>query len=508
MYSSVNPKRSSKIPIERIWNVGCFLILFGTIFALSSRTVADPDLWGHLRFGLDMLETKDIIQVDPYSYLTTGQTWINHEWLAELIFALSWIAVGSIGLQLLNLGICSLTFTFAFIYLTRQGIKPLRITILLIPSLILLSPAILTIRPQIFSYFLFVTMIIIIFRVEQGNIGWLWITPFIMGACFNLHGGFLAGLGILILWGFLHLIVNRHLWKKVIPPLLACVVATFINPYGMDLVIFLLRTATVSRPEIVDWQPLAINSFMGIFYLLSLVISVLGLVFSRRRHSVVMIILFSILILLPLIAKRHLQLTAIAIFLIAGEHIWDSWDRALSRVKREKQDSSWVAFLPLITAIAIILFLTPNFKEIMINVDNSYYPVDNVALLKQAGSDGNLVINFEWGEYAIWHLGPRIKVSIDGRRETVYSSEIYEKYKNFRRGVDNWDALLSDYAADIVLIDKSSPTYNLLVLRSDWQVVHEDNVSVLFVPTDSILQNSLQSEAKNLKPSSDMSSFP
>jgi len=31
------------------------------------------------------------------------------------------------------------------------------------------------------------------------------------------------------------------------------------------------------------------------------------------------------------------------------------------------------------------------------------------------------VLPFNWGEYAIWHFGPRLRVSIDGRRETVYS---------------------------------------------------------------------------------------
>ncbi len=34
---------------------------------------------------------------------------------------------------------------------------------------------------------------------------------------------------------------------------------------------------------------------------------------------------------------------------------------------------------------------------------------------------GRLVVPFDWGEYAIWHFGPRLKVSTDGRRETVYS---------------------------------------------------------------------------------------
>ena len=68
MNSSVNHKRSLKIHPEHIWLIGSFLIVIGTIFAFSSRTVADPDLWGHLRFGLDMLNAKEIVQIDPYSY--------------------------------------------------------------------------------------------------------------------------------------------------------------------------------------------------------------------------------------------------------------------------------------------------------------------------------------------------------------------------------------------------------------------------------------------------------
>ena len=32
-----------------------------------------------------------------------------------------------------------------------------------------------------------------------------------------------------------------------------------------------------------------------------------------------------------------------------------------------------------------------------------------------------MVTWFNWGEYAIWHLGPDVKVSVDGRRETIYS---------------------------------------------------------------------------------------
>jgi hypothetical protein len=45
-----------------------------------------------------------------------------------------------------------------------------------------------------------------------------------------------------------------------------------------------------------------------------------------------------------------------------------------------------------------------------------------VAVLRKA-PPGRLLTTFDWGQYAIWHLGPAIKVSLDGRRETVYSND-------------------------------------------------------------------------------------
>src|SRR5580658_7228316 len=71
------------------------------LFALSTLTSADSDLWGHLRFGLDTLHTHVLTAVDPYS-CTQDRSWINHEWLSELQMALAYTAAGSAGLALLK----------------------------------------------------------------------------------------------------------------------------------------------------------------------------------------------------------------------------------------------------------------------------------------------------------------------------------------------------------------------------------------------------------------------
>src|SRR5205823_2234256 len=39
---------------------------------------------------------------------------------------------------------------------------------------------------------------------------------------------------------------------------------------------------------------------------------------------------------------------------------------------------------------------------------------------------GRVLVWFDWGEYVIWHFSPRLRVSIDGRRETVYSDRLID----------------------------------------------------------------------------------
>src|SRR5690349_19355163 len=66
----------------------------GVVLGLHS----DPDLWGHLRGGFDFLDTFRVPSTDPYSFTATAaQTWINHEWLFDVVVALIYRAVGPVG---------------------------------------------------------------------------------------------------------------------------------------------------------------------------------------------------------------------------------------------------------------------------------------------------------------------------------------------------------------------------------------------------------------------------
>src|SRR5271169_2485346 len=91
--------------IKPYYEAALLVLLGSLVFFLASNTTADPDIWGHLKFGQDICNTRSISQHDPYSYLSQGQIWIDHEWLAEVIFAQAYSLLGNTGLNVVKLSI-------------------------------------------------------------------------------------------------------------------------------------------------------------------------------------------------------------------------------------------------------------------------------------------------------------------------------------------------------------------------------------------------------------------
>jgi hypothetical protein len=76
-----------------------------------------------------------------------------------------------------------------------------------------------------------------------------------------------------------------------------------------------------------------------------------------------------------------------------------------------------------------------------IPVDEQWAPEpEAVSYVKSAGLRGNMLTFFDWGEYALWHLSPDVKVSMDGRRETIYSDKVIAEhfaiYRNAPGAID------------------------------------------------------------------------
>jgi hypothetical protein len=91
--------------------------------------------------------------------------------------------------------------------------------------------------------------------------------------------------------------------------------------------------------------------------------------------------------------------------------------------------SAAAAVLLVPAALAVAAARTPVSQAMNCLAIKDVWMPDLAAAAQLKGLSGNLWTTFDWGEYAIWHFGPTLRVSIDGRRETVYSDTMIDLHR-------------------------------------------------------------------------------
>jgi hypothetical protein len=108
------------------------------------------------------------------------------------------------------------------------------------------------------------------------------------------------------------------------------------------------------------------------------------------------------------------------------------------------------------------------------------YPVGAMRYLGNNHLSGKLLVYFDWGEYAIFHLYPQFRVAFDGRYETVYPPEVCRRYFDFLWARPNWKTFLEQYPPDFILWPKNRKIARILSREPAWRIVYADKFCVLF----------------------------
>jgi len=249
------------------------------VFFVLLTTNADPDLWEHLRFGLDALAAHGLTTIDPYSY-TSDIPWLNHEWLSEVVIAAAYQAFGSAGLVATKMTFIIATFALLAPVLRRAP------ELWRWPSTLLtvlgVTPIALTVRPQLWT----MLFVVVLCRALNAAPSRRWFLPFAFAVWANVHGGWIVGVGVLWLWSTVEGVTGAKerpsLWITLGVPA-ACTLATLVNPYGVRLWIFIAETVRLSRANIIEWQPVWRDSiWMALLWLLAVGWTALAI----RRASV------------------------------------------------------------------------------------------------------------------------------------------------------------------------------------------------------------------------------
>ena len=450
-------------------------VIIGVLYLISGTT-ADPDLWGHVRFGQDMLAQGGVRLADTYSF-TADRSWINHEWLAEILFGAAFNLAGVTGLNLLRIFVVG--GVLALVWSASRSLPEPRRMMMLVAGVLGIYMRSHAIRPQLFSLLMFAILLAVLKRADDGRSlrPILWV-PVVMAAWVNLHGGWIVGLGFFGLWCAHNSLQGpwpRRLALAV--ALSAALGATLLNPYGVGMWDFLAATVRLERPMITEWQPLHQRPFaVWMSWLVALGVWAIGAARARSRADWINV---GIVAGLGAAAQRVSRLDAF--FALAAIFV------TIAIAQREKAPEQKHVFQPrpsrvLAATLAVSVLITafvlvPRARSIP--ALGVHLPDSEVsAYVRDRKLQGNVLTWFTWGEYFIWHFGPDLKVSMDGRRETVYGPELIDAHLQFYFGSsDEWryaDTLKADY----VWIPKRLPVARALQLHG-WRTLCSGESSIL-----------------------------
>ncbi|MGC1679623.1 MAG: hypothetical protein WA740_18995 [Candidatus Binataceae bacterium] len=475
------------------------LVLIAIMITDSVR-VADPDLFGHLRFGQQILLAGHLPRVDTYSYSMPGLPWISHEWLSDVLIAWFYRHGGVVGLKLMKLG-CTAAIVVLLLEAMRQtGASAVtQISIMLLASIRLSAQ--MQFRPQIFTYLLLAAILMLLARDNFRGRAPLWITAPMLALWANLHGGFVIGLGAIGLYAivrggqdlaaghgptrFFHLAAVTS----------ACIVATVITPYGVGSWLSVLHT--IGNPTMLgainEWQPLiratiAEHHIAQVPFLYDL--SVFGIYIGAMSaiaiapgtDDLALVAIAAVLIASAFVQVRNVPLGIMAAMIPLARHTTLALRTRHARRSCETTASRRGITLAGEIVIAIAAFaLAAETGLFSGTLDlTEAYPAGALAFMRTHDLSGNMLCEYSWNDYVIFHEWTRDKVFLDSRFEMVYPRRIIEAYLAFAFDRAGASRTLNGFPNDFVLINPKTVAANAMARAAHWSVIYSDSNSSLY----------------------------
>ena len=482
------------------------LLAGGLVFSTIDR--ADPDLWGHVRYGQDVLASGHLAATATYTYTAPSQPWINHENLSEIVFAFVAEYAGGAGLAVLKslLGIGLLALMIAGARRRGAGLATTCVGVLLVTFVT--APG-WSFRPQLFTYAFFGVLVFVLDRVfgdgqgKPADTRLLWVLPPLLAVWANTHGGFVAGLGVLALYlGCRAAERLRADGRRGLAPAalyggvaLASALATLANPYGLELVLWLVRDLGPPRPEIYEWR--ALSTADAIFPLFVVVLGVTATTWLVRQQwrDPARALLLAATAWQAITHVRHVPFFAIAAGFWLPPHLEPLLARLRSarRVERTRATAAgWAASGVWAANLALVALLAVHLRGPV--VDRSVYPVDAFRYMAKRHLTGRVVVHFDWAQYAIAAFGDEAPVAFDGRLRTCYPQQVADAYFDFLVGdqlIPRWRSAESPPVdvtrvlrlgePDLVVVARHfTHSVEVMEARPDWVLLYQDTVAQLW----------------------------
>ena len=468
----------------------------------------DPGLGWHLRIADAMREAGWFLYKEQFCFPTEGMPWVTKAWLADILLRLADAWGGLNGIAVVS----ALTFAFVLRCLCRRLMQeglpwPLTVAAVFLIGLGI-SPAS-SARPNLFTLLGVAWVCQVCEQFHEGRLRrtqTLWLIP-LFALWPNLHGGFLAGVLILVVTFAVECLMcvassdatmraeakRRVGWWLVLGSLLF--VATLCNPYFFRLYLWNTQIVTDTFHQTqtsTEWRPPNFAAPGWYRVEIFLLLFPLCAIFSDYRPSLLRVGLCIVWLHFAVTSARYAPLWVIVLGPTLTHllyHIplarrwadrflaWWSPDVRAWFVVRPREGSGIVS---VVFAVALLL-VTPAMgtfaKHNQVNLPT--HELDDFLQLYQ-GEKVFHVMN--WGGYLTWkgwHLKPRFQTFIDDRT-AVHGAKFTREYFAIADALPGWRAALERYQVTVACVPVPSRLAQALDAANDWEPIYQGQSVVAF----------------------------
>ena len=458
---------------------------------------SDGDLPRHLLVGKLTRTTHEVHHTDIFSYRTTGMPSIPHEWLSQVILSIFNDILGLGGVVFFTALI--VTVTWAIIYyesLKRSGslFSALIFTGLGVgASLIHVLP-----RPHLFSYLFTALWILALEGISNDKPQRWWLLPLLMLLWVNLHGMFVLGIVIWIIYLAGSLFENpSRTWindprtKSMLLGSALAFMTTFFSPSGIKIwgAIASLGGNAYIKSRIPEYQSANFQMAETWPFILLLLLCIAS--FARSSHKIRWTDVFLVTAFagIALYSSRMLPLFAIVAVPIVAQS-FSSWvkedfpdNRFLkteANISALNVSSNGLIWVLLVIVAVLFLFnsntaIDPAGKGNAFNAN--FFPVQAVNWLDSHPQDGHMFNEFDWGGYILLKLWPKYPIFMDGHTH-IYGEALTREYEKVISLGKGWEDVLAKYQVQWAILRVQSPVVAALE-EQGWQILYQDETAVI-----------------------------
>lgn len=487
-----------------------FIVIFAILFI--AIVLSDPDYFWHLSAGQYIWQHKALPSSDIFSYTFAGQPWVLHEWLFEIILYGVHSLCGDFGVKFFTAAFATATIVVAYVIAKRLLAKPYWAFFLALAFFYQIVPNT-SPRPQLFTFLLFAIYLLILVDFKYFNdTRKLWLLPLMMVVWVNAHGGYVAGLVLLVLFAACEWVVyilqqqkdtlQKQRLKKLTLIAALSIAATLLNPYFLDHWIypFTVMNMEVSQNLITEWRSPDFHTFRWKFFLLLVFGAFTAAIYSEKRPDLTELVLSLFFMSAAFVSIRHAPISVLAILFLCAvtlRHV--PFARIFSCIKPNQFAAHYRRFAGkgndlgrteyLFNWILLAMTLTgcllyyPIFHSDDDDKMNKTVPVKAVRFILDEGISGRGLSVYHYGGYLINQFYPEQLVFIDGRAD-LYGDKFIQEYLQIIEARAGWQEKLEQHQIDYVIITRKSALVELLQTSADFSLVYEDDVNALLLRND------------------------